>query len=267
MKCSAVGYHHIHDKNFVNNRPNGSMDWLFLIVKSPAVFYINGEEIHIKANSYIIYSIDTPQHYAADGEDYIDDWLHFYPDEEEIKLFDELSIPINKPVYVEDITAASAIIKNMCFEFYLAHQNKNEIVTLYFRMMLYKLNDQKNFHYNDTFLTETKYMTRLLWIRESIFRWPEQEWSVDALAKELDMSHSRFLHLYKEAFGSTMMQDVIDSRIQRGCELLKTTDLESPAVVDSCGYSSLSHFTTLFRSKTGMIPQAYRKANKDENKF
>lgn len=264
MKCNAVGYHHIHDKKFINHRPNGSMDWLLLLIKSPAVFYIDGKEIHVKANSYIIYSLDTPQHYSADGEDYIDDWLHFYPDEEEKRLFEELPISLNQPIYTENIAAASAIIKNMCFEFYSAHHNKNEIVTLYFRMMLYKLHEQEKFRYYDTVLTETKYMARLLWIRESIFRWPEQEWCVDTLSKELDMSHSRFLHLYKEAFGSTMMQDVIDSRIQKGCELLKNTDLKIPAIVDACGYSSIPHFTMLFRRKVGITPQAYRKINKNK---
>lgn len=265
MECSSIGYHHIHDKSFKNYRPTGSMNWLLLLIKSPAVFYIDGKELHVKANSYIIYSLDTPQHYTADGEDYIDDWLHFYPDEEEIQLFSKLLIPLNKPVYIENITAASAIIRNMCFEFYSAHQNKNEIVTLYFRMMLYKLHEQEKFRYYDTILTETKHMAKLLWIRESIFRWPEQEWCVDTLAKETDLSNSRFLHLYKEAFGSTMMQDVIDSRIQRCCELLKTTDLKISEIADVCGYSSMPHFTMLFRSKTGMTPQAYRKANKNKN--
>ena len=104
MECSSIGYHHIHDKSFKNYRPTGSMNWLLLLIKSPAVFYIDGKELHVKANSYIIYSLDTPQHYTADGEDYIDDWLHFFPDKEEIKLFDELSIPLNKPVYLENIS-------------------------------------------------------------------------------------------------------------------------------------------------------------------
>ena len=262
MKCSSIGYHHLHNKSFKNYRPNGSQDWLLLLLKSPAVFYINDEVIHTKSDSFIIYSLDTPQHYSADNQDYIDDWLHFYPDEEELRLIEELSIPLNRPVYLGNIEVFSSIIRNMCFEFYSAHQNRNEIVTLYFRMLLYKLHEQKNFRYSDTILTQTKYMPNLLWIRESIFRWPEQEWCVDTLAKELEISNSRFQHIYTKAFGSTMIQDVIDSRIQRGCELLRDTSMGIADIAETCGYSSVPHFTHLFRSRTGVTPQTYRKLHK-----
>lgn len=242
MRCSAVGYHHIHDSSFQKKRPGGSSDWLLLLVKTPAQFIIEGEIIHAKANSYMIYSLDTPQHYGADGADYIDDWLHFYPDPEELELFQALSIPLNRPVYIGNIAAASAIIRNMCFEFYSAHLCKQESVTLYFRMMLYKFHEQEAFRYSDTILTLTRHMPHLLWIRESIFRWPEQEWSADVLAREMQLSQSRFLHLYKEAFGSTMLQDITDSRIQKGCELLRTTNLKLPEIADACGYASVPYF-------------------------
>ena len=57
MRCNAVGYHHIHDSSFQKNRPGGSSDWLLLLVKTPAQFIIEGEIIHAKANSYMIYSL------------------------------------------------------------------------------------------------------------------------------------------------------------------------------------------------------------------
>ena len=259
MKCLCVGYHHIHDDKFVIDRPDGSGDWLMLIVKTPAVFYIDGEEIHTKAGSYIIFPLHAPLKYSADGGEYIDDWLHFFPDDEDLRLFEELDIPLNKPVHIGDVNAVSAIMRNICFEFYSAHQKRNEIVTLYLRMMLYKFNEQVTFHYNDTFLTDTKYMHSLLWIRESIFRWPEQEWNVDFFANELGISRSRFQHLYITAFGSTMIQDIIDSRIQRSCELLTNTDTKIEEIAEVCGYSSVSHFVKLFREKTGVTPAVYRK--------
>lgn len=259
MKCLCVGYHHIHDEKFAVDRPDGSGDWLLLIVKTPAVFRIEGEEIHTKAGTYIIFPLHAPLKYSADGGEYIDDWLHFFPDEEELRLFSELDILLNRPVHIGDTTAASAMMRNICFEFYSAHRNCNEIASLYFRMMLYKFNEQLVFHYSDTFLTETKYMHSLLWIRESIFRWPEQEWNADFFAAELGISRSRFQHLYTTAFGSTMMQDIIDSRIQRSCELLKSSKMKIEEIAENCGYSSVSHFVKLFREKTGVTPAAYRR--------
>lgn len=265
MRCLCVGYHHIHDKEFTVERPDGSGDWLLLIVKSPAVFRIDGEEIHTKAGSYIIFPLHAPLYYSADRADYIDDWLHFFPDEEDLRLLRELGIPLNKPVHIGDVNAVSAIMRNICFEFYSAHQNRNEIVSLYLRMMLYKFNELASFRYSDTFLTETKYMPDLLWIRESIFRWPEQEWNADLFAAELGISRSRFQHLYITAFGSTMIQDIIDSRIRRSCELLSETEQKIEDIAETCGYSSVSHFVKLFREKTGVTPAVYRKTNTKDN--
>ena len=48
MKCLCVGYHHIHDEKFAVDRPDGSGDRLLLIVKTPAVFYIDDEAIHTR---------------------------------------------------------------------------------------------------------------------------------------------------------------------------------------------------------------------------
>ena len=56
-----------------------------------------------------------------------------------------------------------------------------------------------------------------------------------------------------------MMQDIIDSRIQRSCELLKSSEMKIEEIAESCGYSSVSHFVKLFREKTGVTPAAYRK--------
>lgn len=129
-----------------------------------------------------------------------------------------------------------------------------------------RLRDQMIFHYSDSFLTETKYMHSLLWIRESIFRWPEQEWNADFFADELGISRSRFQHLYITAFGSTMMEDIIDSRIQRSCELLTMTDSRIEDIAETCGYGSVSHFVKLFREKTGLTPAVFRKNTTKHNK-
>ena len=59
-----------------------------------------------------------------------------------------------------------------------------------------------------------------------------------------------------------MMQDIIDSRIMRSCELLAATDTKIEEIAEMCGYNSVSHFVKLFREKTGITPAAYRKDNK-----
>ncbi|MGN1403354.1 MAG: helix-turn-helix transcriptional regulator [Ruminococcus sp.] len=258
MRMDEIGYHHRHDTSFVIDRPNGAGDWLLLIMKTPAIFRIDGIDVHTKANSFLMYTPEYPEHYTPDGEEYIDDWMHFGPDEEEQQLIQQLKIPLNLAVHLGDISNVSTILRNMCYEYYSAHLHRVEIVNLYFRMLLYKLHEQMEIAHPSAVLSESVYGERLIWIRECIYRWPEREWNIDALAKELSLSRSRFQHLYAETFGSSVTQDLIQSRIQKACELLNQKKLSLEEIAQLCGYSSTSYFIRQFKQATGKTPSQFR---------
>ncbi len=263
MRVDAIGYQHYHSTEFRHERPEGSGDWLLLLIHTPAAFRIDGVKYAVRPNSFILYTPDFPQNYAADGTGYIDDWLHFEPDEAEKQLMAELHIPLNRPVFLGDVSSLSAMLRNMCYEYYSIHLNRQKTVDLYFSMMLYKCNELMLTEYSDHVFSESVHGAHLLWIRESIFRWPEQDWSLEVLAKELHLSRSRFQHLYAETFGSTLKQDVINSRMQCACNLLRGTELPMEEIAYRCGYANVSHFSTLFKKMMGVTPKNYRSGNPD----
>ena len=60
MDLALIGYNHIHDADLNINRPLGSGDYLALLVKSPAVFTINGIDLHTPATvSYTHLTLPT----------------------------------------------------------------------------------------------------------------------------------------------------------------------------------------------------------------
>lgn len=262
MKCYCAGYQHGHDQNFCINQPGDAEDWLLLIIKTRATFYIANQEIHTKPNTVILFPPHVPRHYTADENIYIDDWMHFQPDEADLRLFQELHIPLGEPLHLQDTSSISTILRDICFEFYSTHQGRDAIVSLYFQILLYRIRDLKEYHYTDTALTETNYIPNLLWVRESIFRWPERDWNANAFADELSISCSHFQHIYVATFGNTMTQDIIDSRIQKACTLLIHTDDKIENISVQCGYNSSPHFVKLFKEKVGVTPAAYRRNNK-----
>lgn len=259
MRTDDIGYHHKHEGTFRMYRPEGAGDWLLLLLKTPSVFTIDRAEIAVKENSFILFTPDFPQNYRADSKEYIDDWLHFEPDAEEQALLRELDIPLNRPVHLGNVTALSDLIKRMSFEHYSAHDNRKAVVDLYFRILLYKLDEQMHTQYADQVVEDGLYFDQLLWIRVSVFRWPEQDWNSDVFAKELRLSASRFQHLYTSTFGTTMLQDITSGRMQRACKLLETTLLSMEDIAEQCGYASTSHFIRLFRKTIGTTPLQYRK--------
>lgn len=263
MRMDEIGYNHKHDRAFYIDRPNGTGDWLMLIIKSPACFRINGEDIHTPANSYIIYTPEYPQYYYPDGDIYYDDWIHFGPDEDEIALMYELNIPLNKPIPVSDITDVSAIVRNMCYEQYSENKNRIQSVNLYFRLLLYKLNEKTLLRFDAARVSVGPYFEKLLWVRESIYRWPSRDYTIDDMAKELSLSRSRFQHLYSETFGVSVNKDLINSRIDKASELLKSSSLSINSIASTVGYSSIQYFTRQFKNELGITPAQYRNKHKE----
>ena len=101
MKIGSIGYNYSHGKEFVMDRPNGTGAWLFLLVKTPANFEINGKELYVKANSFVIFSPDTPCKYCAAEEIYTDDWMYFDADDYDFaaalnKMMDILDKKVHK---------------------------------------------------------------------------------------------------------------------------------------------------------------------------
>lgn len=258
MRMDEIGYHHKHDESFYIDRPNGAGDWLMLVIKTRSFFRIGDRELHVPANAFIVYTPEFPQYYSADHEIYIDDWIHFEPDEEEQALLHELEIPVNQIVTLSDVTHISAIVRDMCYEQYSANKMRKESVDLYFRLLLYKLSESMNHSLAGSSVSEGPYFEQLLWLRESLYRWPSRDWGIDDMAAELSLSRSRLQHLYSETFGVSISKDLAVSRMDKACDLLRKTDMPMAKVAPLSGYGSASYFIRQFKAAFQMTPAQYR---------
>lgn len=63
------------------SRPNGNLDYVLLVIKSRAKYFINEKEYKVMPSTAIILDKNIPYYYNLYGK-YRDDWLHFL-------LFDE----------------------------------------------------------------------------------------------------------------------------------------------------------------------------------
>ncbi|MBQ8569063.1 MAG: hypothetical protein IJ446_07595 [Oscillospiraceae bacterium] len=77
MEIGSVGYNYSHDSEFIMDRPNGIGCWLFLIVKTPALFVIDGQEHIVKDSSFVIFTPETPGSHRALNDTYTDDRMYF----------------------------------------------------------------------------------------------------------------------------------------------------------------------------------------------
>ncbi|MGY0194349.1 helix-turn-helix transcriptional regulator [Leptothrix sp. BB-4] len=83
--------------------------------------------------------------------------------------------------------------------------------------------------------------------------------SIEALAREVDLSPHHFAQCFKASMGRTPHRYVLERRLDRARTLLKTTTTPISELALALGFSSQSHFTQVFRAHCGVTPAVARK--------
>lgn len=256
MKINHIGYNHRHDSDFNIDRPEGSGDYLAILLKSSAVFNLNGKDFTARKNSAIIFQKGTAQRYRSDGGEFVNDWFHFSLDEGDLRLFSALGIPFDKVLEIGDPGTLSLLIKSMSYEHYSVNLYRTDSEELYLKLFFIKLGERLQTSAAGNNISSVS--DKMSMIRAQIYDMPQNDWSIDWLAHQLTMSRSSFEHTYKRIFGISPMNEVIASRIEHAKSLLSSTDLSVKQIARMCGYKSDIHFMRQFKSKMNMTPSEYR---------
>ena len=91
-------------------------------------------------------------------------------------------------------------------------------------------------------------------------------WDTAGLAALVNLSPSRFRHLFKQETGTTPAQFLKEFRLRKAEKMLRTTFLSIKQILEQVGIASNTHFVRDFRQKYGMTPTAYRRSIKRKRK-
>ena len=86
--------------------------------------------------------------------------------------------------------------------------------------------------------------------------------SISQLAKEANMSMSRFQLAFRQVYGTTPYDYLKVMRMNHALLLLRNSDDSIRTVALKVGYKNAGHFAGLFRKTFGMGPKMYRDAHK-----
>lgn len=257
MILHYVGYDHRHDADFSIDRPDGSGDNLLLILKTGGIFRLGGHDRVIPANTFLLYPKGMPQIYRCiPQQPFANDWMHFLFEPEEEAVFREKGIPVGEPVALGHTEFYSFCIKAIADENSSGHLYSADSIQHYFWLICNKVSEQ--IRENNAVSAGSRY-EMLVTVRNQMYANPYWAWSVDWASHQTRMSRSAFQHHYKEQFGVTFIQDLINSRTARAKLLLRTTDLSVHEIGQQCGYQNYEHFARQFKSQCGVSPGEFRK--------
>lgn len=83
--------------------------------------------------------------------------------------------------------------------------------------------------------------------------------TIAELAKLCFMSESKLREMFRQQYGITIYQYVLNCRMEKARELLTNKNYQVKEVAGFVGYSNISHFSEIFRKKYGCTPSEYKK--------
>lgn len=86
----------------------------------------------------------------------------------------------------------------------------------------------------------------------------EESFSLSSLSEMVNMSKYNFARRFKDMTGKTPYSYFQDIRVMKALELLANPASRVIDVALQCGFKNHSHFTQLFRQRTGLTPTEYR---------
>ena len=256
MWVSGCGYNWCHDPNFSAYRPEGAGGNIIMIIRSPAQITINNQIYYTKTNSVIVYRQRSPHIYAAHNAPFVNDWVRFQLNDEDWVFLDSIGIQFDTLMEYEDVYELSQLVKLISAENHSANKNSIESMSFLLRLLFLKLSD----YANKKPVSFTHLTKKLTVLRNDIYSNPQQEWSIDSICKNLDISPSYLQHKYAQLFGNTIKDDIITSRLEYSKYLLTGTDHTVNKISHMVGYENDVHFMYIFKKKTGMTPSQYRNA-------
>lgn len=260
MKINRCGYQFRHPKGFSFSRPFGSGDYWLTVAGAPFFVFLNGKIVEAPANTVLLVKKGSLHFVAASGDGWLNDWVHFDVDDEELPWLESLNLPYDQLLELENAPELSSIICKMCRERESGLPNSQQAALLYLQLLLYKLSDMWLIsRSSNPPLKQNLYNLRAL-----IRAHPEEAWYVEDLAQRFSISVSHFQHKYKAYFGCSLKKDVTAARILRAKALL-VSEHSVAEVARMCGYNSDIHFMRMFKAETGLTPTEYR--SRLDNKY
>ena len=105
---------------------------------------------------------------------------------------------------------------------------------------------------------KTSYVANI--VKESLDNAIYRKITIEEIAKEINFSKSQMTREFRKYYGVTPYKYLLDRKIVIAKQLLVSTSMRVQEISEALGFVDAYYFSDIFKTKTGMSPMAYRKA-------
>lgn len=252
MLClHSIGMDIHHHGDFCIRRPHGSGDWLLVIFKTEATVMLDSAELTVSPGNAVLFAPGEPQFYGSISGAYINHFVHFAGQE----IDDFSAFPYNKLLTIGNLREVEELMQMLCREQLSLSVKKDAYVDLLLRLLMLKLTDGCSIGRQ---AASGVYSAKLNMLRADLYANPGRYESVEEMSASLGLSLSYIHQLYREQFGVSCYEDILEARMNAARYYLQNTTITVREISALCGYENDVVFMRLFKSRTGMTPTTYR---------
>ena len=261
MLILELGYRSVLTQDAPCAMPAGADGTLLLLAASPMKLTLGGQLLHAETGDAAVIAEHTPFTLAPAEQTLYYDWVLFRQGGDK-SFYRSLRIPENTLLRSGDTGFLSALLGQLCAEYYAANAKRSDMLEYLLKTLLIRIAEtggpvaeQAAAEHSDPHYAD------LVRLREKIYANPQEKWTVERLCAELNMSRSYFQLVYRETFGMTCIADVIECKMNLARELLTSTSYTVAHIAQLCGYDNEEHFMRQFKKRNGATPTAYRRTH------
>lgn len=89
--------------------------------------------------------------------------------------------------------------------------------------------------------------------------------TIEEIAKEINFSKSQMTREFRKYYGVTPYKYLLDRKIDIAKQLLLSTSMRVSEISEALGFVDAYYFSDIFKTKTGLSPMAYKRAQLQKN--
>lgn len=239
----------------VVERPTGTDDYLIMLFHDPAAAGTSpGTETPMKQDALMIWPPGYGQFYGNQNQQFSHTWIHCEGKRIQ-QILSDAGLPILKPFQGANASSFQQCLLDVHAEL-VSYQYPDMVIIgnlleNCFREIARKITGRE---------AKAKVPEKLLALRQLIATVPTQTITLGDMATLAGMSVSYFCVQFKEAFGLSPMECLIQHRMHRAAHLLLDKNLTISEIANQVGYDDLFHFSKMFKKQFGVGPREMRKS-------
>jgi len=168
-------------------------------------------------------------------------------------------IPTNTVLDLGELPFLKPILEEIRFERIQKSLYWEDAVSDLIRSLFREMGDRIN-DLSSLFSPSQQKTIRLLHdVRTKVHAQLSYRWTVPEMAALGDLHPTWFATIYKQQFGTSPIDDLLDARLKHAEHLLRSLSAPISRIAAESGFTSVEHFSRLFRKRMGRSPSQVRK--------